>query len=353
MSRRRDSSRRSAPRAALLPADLLQRVARARQGPRRAARRGLPPPPNEPLNEAIVRSWNRLVGAWAASSEARAKLPEGDPGTSAHPRALAARAARRSSATAGCRPRTAVEIDGKRYPVSHAWESTCRSTSSAATSRSTGARAGVAGAATQSPHGPCRSCSTAPRSGCGASSRNGLQLRRAARQLVADPAGVRRVRPRAMMDGEVYADFVAALAGLPRVARRGRDAARVLARALVAGGGRSRERARSTACATASRPRSPRSAAASSRPAANAELKDALRSGRALDAGLLPRAAPARLPAAVPVRRRGPRPAARPARDRRGARALRPLVLDATAARPRRAPPRHQARRPLAGPASS
>ena len=39
----RRSSRRSAPRVALLPADLLQRIAERRQGPRRARRRGLPP----------------------------------------------------------------------------------------------------------------------------------------------------------------------------------------------------------------------------------------------------------------------------------------------------------------------
>ncbi len=64
----------------LLPADLLQRVAQ-----RDGGLGGLRPDDYHltdlPLNEAIVRSWSRLVAAWARLREARAALAEDDPGT--------------------------------------------------------------------------------------------------------------------------------------------------------------------------------------------------------------------------------------------------------------------------------
>ena len=59
----------------------------------------------------------------------------------------------------------------------------------------------------------------------------------AARQLVADPAGVRRVRPRLDDGRRGLRRLRRPLARLPPVAGRGRSTARVLARALVAGGG--------------------------------------------------------------------------------------------------------------------
>src|SRR5439155_19782851 len=67
---------------ALLPTELLQRVSERDKelGGLRGEDYGLLP--NEPLNEAIVRSYNRLIGAWASFQEARMRLPEGEPGTS-------------------------------------------------------------------------------------------------------------------------------------------------------------------------------------------------------------------------------------------------------------------------------
>src|SRR5690349_15226777 len=66
---------------ALLPTELLQRVRERDKelGGLRGEDYGLPP--NEPLNEAIVRSYNRLVGAWASFQEARARLTGNDAGT--------------------------------------------------------------------------------------------------------------------------------------------------------------------------------------------------------------------------------------------------------------------------------
>ena len=65
---------------AILPADLLQRVADGRDLD------GLKPTdyhlaPNERLNEAINRSWNRCVGVWQGFNEQREHLPAADRGT--------------------------------------------------------------------------------------------------------------------------------------------------------------------------------------------------------------------------------------------------------------------------------
>ena len=92
-----------------------------------------------------------------------------------------------------------------------------------------------------------------------------------------------------MFDGEVYADFVAALARLPPVPRRGRAPGGVLARALDAGGSRARDaRARRAARRRRGGDRR-RSARASSPTRPTRELRDALRDGDARRAGLLPR----------------------------------------------------------------
>src|SRR5437763_15031071 len=65
----------------ILPVDLLQRIA---QGD--ANLHGLTPEAynllkTEKLNEAINRSWNRLLSAWSAFKSAREKLAEKDTGT--------------------------------------------------------------------------------------------------------------------------------------------------------------------------------------------------------------------------------------------------------------------------------
>ena len=65
---------------AILPADLLQRVADGRDLD------GLRPAdyhlaPNERLNEAINRAWNRCLGVWQSFDDQRQRLPSGDIGT--------------------------------------------------------------------------------------------------------------------------------------------------------------------------------------------------------------------------------------------------------------------------------
>ena len=118
----------------------------------------------------------------------------------------------------------------------------------------------------------------------------------------------------------------------------------MLARALDAGGGRAgHPRARRAPRRGRGGDRGPRRAASSpTRPTPT--LRDALRAGELSTAGLLPRAPAPRLPAAVPVRRRGPRRCcSTPSADRGERERYDALLLDAAAAPPRRAPPRHAA----------
>jgi len=119
-SRRRDLFTTLRTEGSILPADLLQRVVA-----RDAGLAGLTPASyhlaeGEKLNEAINRSWNRLVGVWSGFQSLLAKLAENDPATSAtrekwllplfqelgYGRLLVAKP---------------FEIDGKSYAISHNW----------------------------------------------------------------------------------------------------------------------------------------------------------------------------------------------------------------------------------------
>ncbi|MFI5458113.1 MAG: Eco57I restriction-modification methylase domain-containing protein, partial [Isosphaerales bacterium] len=120
-SRRRDLFTTVRTEGSILPADLLQRVVARESG-----LDGLTPASyhlaeGEKLNEAINRSWNRLVGVWPGFQSLLAKLPGNDPATSTtrekwllplfqelgYGRLLSAKP---------------VEIDGKSYAVSHNWQ---------------------------------------------------------------------------------------------------------------------------------------------------------------------------------------------------------------------------------------
>ena len=242
--RRRDHALPHDPlRRRAAPADLLQRIAQGDKDLGGLSGRGLPRRPTSPLNEAIVRSWNRLVGAWASFREAEQALPEDDPGDHGHPRALAARPLRRA------RLRAAADREGGRDRGQGVPRLSCL-----------GARADPPRGLPRPARSPLargrrrrRAEPARPRAGAPEPLRGaplGLRLERprappAPGQLLADPAGLPRVRPRADDGVGGLLGLRPALARLPRLARRGRATARVLARALVAGGGAARERARS------------------------------------------------------------------------------------------------------------
>jgi hypothetical protein len=189
---------------AILPADLLQRVADGD-----ASLGGLTPESyhlsGEKLNEAINRAWNRLQGAWANFHAAMEKSSPSDPGTTltrerwllplfqelGYGRLITAKA---------------VEVDGKSYPVSHGWGDV--------PIHLIGFRvdldrrtAGVAGAARASPHSLLQELLNSSDAHMWGLLSNGLHLR-----LLRDNASLTRQAYvefdlETMMTGEVYADF--------------------------------------------------------------------------------------------------------------------------------------------------
>lgn len=191
---------------AILPADLLQRIA---GGYRNLA--GLTPEDyhldkGERLNEATNRAWNRLVGAWATFREARQKLPPQDLGTTVtrerwllplfselgYGRLLTAKA---------------IDIAGKSYPISHGWQHTPMHLVGCRVELDTRA-AGVAGASRSSPHGLVQELLNRSDEHLWGFVANGLRLR-----ILRDNSSLTRQAYvefdlEAMMEGEVYADFV-------------------------------------------------------------------------------------------------------------------------------------------------
>lgn len=191
---------------ALLPVDLLQRVGERDKdlGGLRGEDYGLPP--NEPLNEAIVRSWNRLVGAWGSFREAREKLPEGDPGTTiTRDRWLLVLL--QELGYGRVQTAIAIELQGKSYAVSHAWGKVPIHLVGCRVPLDRRSR-GVAGAATQSPHGTVQELLNRSDERLWGLVSNGLVLR-----VLRDNSSLTRhayleFDLEQMLEGEVYADFV-------------------------------------------------------------------------------------------------------------------------------------------------
>ena len=136
---------------AILPPDLLQRIAGGGQG-----LDGLSPEDyhlvkGERLNEAINRSWNRLLMSWQVFNAALEKLPPADPATTVT-RERWLLVLFQELDYGRLQVSRAIEIKGKIYPISHFWKHTpvhmvgCRVNLDQRTAR-------VVGAARTSPHG--------------------------------------------------------------------------------------------------------------------------------------------------------------------------------------------------------
>ncbi len=189
---------------AILPPDLLQRVA-----DNDADLGGLSPADyhlsGERINEAVNRSWNRLLGAWTAFSAASQTLPASDAGTTltrekwllplfselGYGRLL---------------PAKAVEIEGKTYPISHGWQHAPIHLVSFRIDLDT-RTAGVAGAARSSPHSLVQELLNRTPESLWAFVSNGQRLR-----ILRDNKSLVRQAYvefdlQAMMDGQVYPDF--------------------------------------------------------------------------------------------------------------------------------------------------
>jgi Eco57I restriction-modification methylase len=190
---------------ALLPPDLLQRIAERDKDldGLRGEDYGLPP--NEPLNEAIVRSYNRMIGAWGSFQEARAKLPEADPGTSiTRDRFLLVLL--HELGYGRVETEHAIEIEGRSYAVSHAWRNVPIHLLGCNVPLGTRSK-GVAGASSQSPHGTLQELLNRSEERLWGIVSNGLELR-----LLRDNSSLTRQAfvsfdLEQMMEGDVYSDF--------------------------------------------------------------------------------------------------------------------------------------------------
>jgi very-short-patch-repair endonuclease len=186
------------------PPDLLQRI---NEG---ADIDGLTPDsyhrPGEKLNEAINRSWNALQGAWASFKAAQERLPEGDLGTSIT-RERWLLPLFRELDYGRLQTATAVEIDGRSYPISHGWEHVpihLVSYRLELDKRTPGA----AGASSASPHSLVQIFLNRSDDHLWGFLSNGCKLR-----ILRDNVSLTRQAYvefdlEAMMEGEVYSDFV-------------------------------------------------------------------------------------------------------------------------------------------------
>lgn len=188
----------------ILPADVLQRI---EKGDSHLG--GLSPddyhlPGNEKLNEAISRSWNRLLGAWTHFKGALEKSPN-DPATTltrdrwllplfqelGYGRLIVARA---------------IEFEGKSYPISHGWQHAPIHLVGGGVDLDT-RTAGVAGAARVSPHSLVQEFLNRSGEHLWGFVSNGKQLRVLRDNVSLTRQAFVQFDLEAMMTGEVYSDF--------------------------------------------------------------------------------------------------------------------------------------------------
>ena len=190
----------------MLPADLLQRVAERHKdlGGLRGEDYGLPP--NEPLNEAIVRSYNRMIGAWGSFQEARAKLPRRRSRYKHHSRSPAPRSLARARLRTCARPNKRSRSRVAHTPVSHGWGKVPIHLLGCKVLLGTRSK-GVAGASSQSPHGTVQELLNRSEERLWGIVSNGLELR-----LLRDNSSLTRQAfvsfdLEQMLEGDVYSDF--------------------------------------------------------------------------------------------------------------------------------------------------
>ncbi len=187
----------------LLPADLLQRIVSGKDLP------GLRPEDyhlaaNERLNEAISRSWNRLLGVWQSFDDRRRQLPESDRSTTlTRERWLLILFQELGYGRLPYQREGLVTDDGERYPISHVWG---RTPIHLITFRQDLDRRDPA--IKRTPHGMMQEFLNRSSTYLWGFLSNGLRLR-----ILRDNASLSRAAYvefdlEGMMRGEVYADFV-------------------------------------------------------------------------------------------------------------------------------------------------
>jgi len=190
---------------AILPSELLQRVAGG-DGDLEGLKAGdYHLAEGEKLNERISSSWNRLLGVWGSFTERLSKLPEGDTGTSITRERWLLHVfddlhyGRLTTSKA-------VEIEGKSYAISHMWQSAPIHLVGWNIDLDRRTR-GVAGASAASPHSLLQEFLNRSDDHLWGFVSNGRRLR-----ILRDNATLTRQAYvefdlEAMMEGEVYSDF--------------------------------------------------------------------------------------------------------------------------------------------------
>jgi hypothetical protein len=190
---------------AILPADLLERVAEGDKG-----LQGLTPTDyylakTEKIGEAVSRSWNRLVGLWRSFESARDELLPGDRGTTLT-RERWLLPLFQELGYERLPGHKATEIGGKTYPVSHMRDRTPIHLTSFRIDLDQRAE-GVAGAARMSPHSLVQELLNRSEDHLWGFVSNGLRLR-----ILRDNASLTRQAYvefdlESMFQGESFADF--------------------------------------------------------------------------------------------------------------------------------------------------
>jgi len=197
----------------LLPLDLLQRIAAPESGTTGTGSTrldGLTPASyhleGERLNEAINQSWNRMRGSWSRFQVARAKLPGSDLGTTlTRERWLLPLFSELGYGR--LTPTPAIELDDRSYPISHRWSHTPLHLVSYRSGLDERPR-GKSGMPRTSPYSLVQEVLNRDQQSLWGMVSNGLRLR-----LLRNNASLTRQSYiefdlEAMMEGEVYADFV-------------------------------------------------------------------------------------------------------------------------------------------------
>jgi hypothetical protein len=163
--------------------------------------------PSETISEATSRAWNKLVAAWANFKSARQKLPANDPGTTVTRERWLLPLFQELGYGRLPASRSAVEIDGKAYAISHWWSSVPIHLVGVGVSIDK-LSARIVGAARSSPHSLVQELLNRSEESLWGFVSNGSQLR-----ILRDNQNLVRQAYvefdlETMMKGEAYSDFV-------------------------------------------------------------------------------------------------------------------------------------------------